>query len=313
MEEEKPIENLEHYIMNDKNIYITEKFIKRIFDKFGLKIKINNLSIYQNAMVHKSYLKRDMNYSPKLDSKTDKLIKENNILPQVIKDPFPLQDRSYDVLEFSGDSIIRCILTIYLTSRYPDENEGFLTRLRSRIEDYVTLPKLATSIGLNKYIIIGRYLEVLGYRKYGDKILEDAFEAFFGAIIKDTGSFDLCQSLLIKLIEAELDFSDLISTENNFKALLLKHYHKMKWNDPEYGVIPQKAGTKNHYCIYVKGFVQDGDNYIWTNVATGQGSTKKIGQQQAAKAALIYYKIISDDYENDENEEIIDVADLEYD
>lgn len=123
----------------------------------------------------------------------------------------------------------------------------------------------------------------------------------------------MCQSLLVKLIESEIDFSDLIATENNFKALLLKHYHKMKWNDPEYGVIPQKVGTKNHYCIYVKGFVQEGDNYIWTSVATGQGTTKKSGQQQAARSALIYYKIISDDHDNDGNDEVFDVSDLKYD
>jgi dsRNA-specific ribonuclease len=95
-----------------------------------------------------------------------KIIKEKNLQP--IDDPksaIPLQKDSYERLEFLGDSIIHCILADYLFNRYEDEQEGFMTRLRTKIENGETLSELANLIGFQEYAIIARNIEQGGGRE----------------------------------------------------------------------------------------------------------------------------------------------------
>ena len=124
-------EEIEQRILNEFNIPITKKFINNIFKHLNFNHKVVNLQLYQTAMIHTSYLKSNLD-----EPKITKLIKDiDPINPDLICKCFPLQDTSYERLEFLGDSSIRHTIGSYLFKRYPNEGEGFLTTNRSKIEN----------------------------------------------------------------------------------------------------------------------------------------------------------------------------------
>lgn len=298
-------EDLYLYVLNENNKYITKNHIEKILKKYGVVHKIKNLERFQQAMTHSSYIERDLK-----NDRIVKIIKEKNIQP--IDDPkkaLPLQKQSYERLEFLGDSIIHCILADYLFNRYNDEQEGFMTRLRTKIENGETLSVLANILGLHEYAIIARNIEQVGGRDKNVNIFEDCFEAFIGALYLES-DFDTCKNFMISLIQKEVDISHLLYKETNFKDLLLQYYHKMKWEDPEYGLdetIGPDENGKKIFKMYVKGYTHDNDDEIvWTKIGRGSGSSKKKGEQEAARQALLYYEVINEnsDEEGDEYEEI---------
>ena len=91
--------------------------------------------------------------------------------------------KNYERLEFLGDAIIKPIISIYLVERYPYENEGFLSTLRTKIESTNTLSHFFKCLGLHDYILLSQSVEQENGRN-NIHILEDCFEAFIGALFK---------------------------------------------------------------------------------------------------------------------------------
>ena len=190
---------------------------------------------------------------------------------------------------------------MYLFYRYPDEDEGFMTRLQTKIEDKTNLAVMSKKIGLGKYFIISQQIESLNGRNL-DKIHEDVFEAFLGALFLSNG-FEPCCLLLVNLLETLIDYSDKLYRDNNYKDILLRYYHKQKWIYPKYHMIYQEGPPhKRNYIMGVeKGSEEplNGDSDREKCIGFGLGSSKKEGQQNAAKMALILYGYLKDDqFEN---------------
>lgn len=285
-------EDLKLYVLNEANIPISKKYIENMLKMYNIDHKVKNLAQYQTAMVHTSYLNRDLR-----NDRIVKLVKEKNLEQIPKKDicnTMPLCDTSYERLEFLGDSVIHLVLADYLHDRYRDEQEGFMTRLRTKIESGETLAYLSKVIGLDKYVVIARNIEQIGGRDTNAHILEDCFEAFIGSLFLES-SFDICKKLVVKLVEKYVDFSDLIHVETNYKDTLLQCYHKWKWPDPEYGSSGFfEKDNKKYFSMYVKGFNNScqGDKE-WTIVGKGSGTSKKKGEQEAARDALVYFGVLS--------------------
>ena len=296
--------NQEYYILNENNKLITTSFIESQLKRYDITYKVKSLETFQMAMIHMSYLIRDENFYK--NSKT-KLYQIQTTDIEPIKDPksaIPLQKKSYETLEFLGDAVIHLILGEYLYLRYTDEDEGFLTRLRTKLENGDELSKFSRSIGLGEYIIISRYVEKNGGRETNNKILEDSFEAFVGALFKEAG-FDLCKKFITKLIETEVDMAQLLHQETNFKEKLLIFFHKRKWKDPVYGQL-DVSGPENKklYTMYVKCKKNDHDDGTIVGISTGCSSKRK-GEQEAAKQALIDYGVYKEnESDGDEREEL---------
>lgn len=287
--------NIDLYILNEKNKYIDEKFINDIFKKYKIKYKIQDLYTFQRALIHTSYLIID----DKLDKQTSKrfsYIKEKEIDP--INDPslaIPLQTNSYERLEFLGDSIIRSVLSDYLFHRYKNQDEGFMTKLRTKIENGESLAKLTQILGLNEFIIISRLTEAKEGREKNVSILEDVFESFIGALFVEAG-YELCKKFIIRVVEDDIDIADLLYHDNNYKDMLLRHYHQQKWTDPKYGTLTQSGpDSKREFTMFVKG----NDGQI---LGVGSGPSKKKGEQEAAKQALIKLQVLNDGDSDSESE-----------
>lgn len=294
--------DIDLYILNEKNKYIDEKFINDIFKKYKIKYKIKNLSTFQRALIHTSYLIIDN----KLDKQTRKrfsYIKEKEIEP--IDDPkkaLPLQTNSYERLEFLGDSVIRTVLSDYLFHRYKNQDEGFMTKLRTKIENGESLAKLTKILGLNEFVVISRLTEAKEGREKNISILEDVFESFIGALFIEAG-FELCNKFIIKVVEDSIDIADLLYHDNNYKDMLLRHYHQQKWTDPKYGTLTQSGpDAKREFTMYVKG----NDGQI---LGVGSGPSKKKGEQEAARQALIKLKVLNDGDSDSESEPEYEMSD----
>jgi ribonuclease III len=213
------IEEYDKYILNEKNIFITKKNIETTLKKYDIIHKVKNIDNFRTAFVHISYLK-----CQQLTDKFIKLLKEIEPISNK-SEAIPLQNNSYEVLEFLGDAVIHSVLAEYLYRRYPDKDQGFLTKLRTKIEKGETLNKFSRKLGFDKYAIISRNIELSGGRDNNINIMEDIFEAFIGALKLET-DYETCQKFIINLIDSEIDFAELINTEDNYKELLMQYFHK---------------------------------------------------------------------------------------
>lgn len=304
LESDNNIDDPSLYILNEKNVLITESYIEHTLLKYGIKHKVNNLENFRKAMIHTSYLLRDDEYWKQQRSK----LTNKELDP--ISDPskaIPLMTQSYERLEFLGDSVIHLVLAEYFYKRYENEDEGFMTKLRTKIENGDALAHLSKAINLNKYILLSRYIEKNGGRYNNQSILEDAFEAFIGALLLDS-DFTVCKNFLIKLIEDEIDFAQILHKETNFKDMLLQYFHQRKWVDPVYDVLDISGPDhKKNYTMYVKRktcATDDGEI-----VGMGVGLSKKKGEQAAARQALIDFGSLKE--EESDNDSFIECSDDE--
>ena len=277
---------------NVNNIFITEQNVINILKNFFVKIdKVNRLEYIQRSFIHKSYMDKK-NIPINVLNEAKQLINNNNLLE--------LQKESYERLEYLGDRVIKITLAEYLFLRYFDMDEGFMTKLQTKLEDKKNLALFSKALGLEKYFIISKQIE----DKYGrklDKIHEDVFEAFIGGLYLSNG-LEPCKLLLINMLETLVDYAEKLYCDNNYKDILLRHYHKMDWKSPKYDVIHFEGPA--HDRLFLMGVKKnDADKHKKENkyIGYGIGNSKKAGEQKAAKMALIIMdKLNKDQYNNND-------------
>ena len=281
---------------NTNNILITEKDIIGILSKYDVNIgKVNHIEYFHQSFTHKSYVKKEVFTDKILECSKKEMGNPDNLLE--------LQADSYERLEYFGDRVVKIVVSFYLFNRYPHENEGFMTRLQTKIEDKKNLSILSKELGLGKYFIISKQIDTLNGR-HMEKIHEDVFEAFMGALFLSNG-FEPCCLLLLNLLETMIDYADKLYCDNNYKDYLLRHHHKMSWKFPEYIMIghagpPHKRtyimGVENHNLSANdrKKFIET-KNYKELCISFGNGASKKEGEQKASKMALILYGQLNKD------------------
>jgi ribonuclease-3 len=281
---------------NINNILITEKDIIGILSKYDVNIgTVNHIEYFHQAFTHKSYVKKDVFIDKILECSKKEMGNPDNLLE--------LRPDSYERLEYFGDRVVKIVVSFYLFNRYPHEDEGFMTRLQTKIEDKKNLAVLSKELGLGKYFIISKQIDSLNGR-YMEKIHEDVFEAFMGALFLSNG-FEPCCLLLLNLLETMIDYAEKLYCDNNYKDYLLRHHHKMKWKFPEYIMIghagpPHKRtyimGVENHNLSAAdrKKFIET-KNYKELCISFGNGASKKEGEQKASKMALILYGQLNKD------------------
>tara|TARA_B100000941_G_C28467882_1_gene534672 strand:+ start:91 stop:939 length:849 start_codon:yes stop_codon:yes gene_type:complete len=270
---------------NNKNILIKEDDVNNILRKYGIKMKCINIDFYRNALVHKSYSTR----------KNENFISGNLNCP---KDCLPLQEECNERYEFLGDSVLSTTVANYLYMRYSEQNEGFLTKMRSKLVNGHMLSELSTKVGLKKWMIISKQIEDNdGRNNY--KILEDIFEAFICAIFLDFNKktikgnkldgisglgFQIAERWIINVIENEVDLAELIKQNKNFKDKLIKYFQHNYMKLPIfYESNVEIINNKKLFTIIVKNEGQV--------LGTGSGDTKKQAEQVASQEALKYLNV----------------------
>ncbi|MEA3446650.1 MAG: ribonuclease III [Bacteroidota bacterium] len=177
-------------------------------------------------------------------------------------------------LEFLGDAILDAVVAHFLFLEYPNENEGFLTQMRSKIVKREFLNKLAKKIGFNRLIISHTSKNSIKKNIYGD-----ALEAFIGAMYLDRGYIFTKKYIIKKLINNHIDLANLKSTDTNYKSQLLEWVQKYK---KEMSIDTDTDPTQpDKFISYIR---------IEREICgTGIGFSKKEAEQKAAGRAL--YKV----------------------
>lgn len=265
-------------ILNPNNKLINPHIINDILEMCGLKHKINNLAIFQKAFTHKSYL----------------IINNPEIEYEKLDGCVALQAESNETLEYLGDSIMGSIISSYIFHRYLNQDEGFLTKLKTKLVRTNTLAKFSVHIGLGQHLLISKHVEEVCGGRNNERILEDTFESFIGALFEDTyqdnldnygNAMQICCDFIIYLIEETIDFREMIATNDNYKELLLQHFQKnFGGKHPIYHAIHVEGPTNKR--IYTMGVYHPKDDKL----LIGQGIAKKKGQaeQLCSQDALNY-------------------------
>jgi ribonuclease III len=188
-------------------------------------------------------------------------------------------------LEFLGDSVLDMILSDFLFEKYPDESEGFMTKIRSRIVNRDILNQLAVSMEINKLLVSNISSGHNTKHLYGD-----ALEALIGAVFLDKG-FKKSKRFFIKnVLEKYLDLNTIVNTENDYKSLVFEWVQKKKSNlvftyNEEYDFDLKKSVFTTVLCIDKEEF------------GKGLGASKKEAEQEASRQAWERLKDISKEFE----------------
>jgi len=265
---------------NKTNILITASHVKSILKRYKVEVNINDISLFHEALTDISYVKSSYNEMD-IEQWNMELISNKSAFKIV-----DLQTRTYQIKEFLGDIILKGIISEYLVARYNDptiHTEGYLTSLKSRLEDTSAFSKYARILGLGTYMLISRTIEENNGRD-SEKLLEDMFEAFMGALYLDQG-WSIARSVMWNFLETEVDYADILSENTNYMQRLQNFYHSNKWAHPVYHDInEEKINGKHYYTVCLLTF--DGKEITET---TNTSTNKSKAKFKAAELALIKF------------------------
>lgn len=302
---------------NIKNKLISKKTIENIINKYipNNPIHINNIKKFQKAFVHKSFCFIDNENS---DSDNYSSIQFD-----------PELTSSNERLEFLGDKVIDLITTEFLFDKFPDKDEGFLTKLKSRLVKKESLAYLGEKLNFKKFILISSHVERIRGRD-NPRLLEDLFESFMGILYKDQRSnLNICKQFLLGIYNEFIDLDKIINNNDNYKDILLRYFHSKGWNHPIYKniyyigndnlrqftvivlidnkynfkqsnsktykllkIIHDDSVSSLKYTVY-ENIYNEIKSLMDTNVliGLGKGSTKKIAEQNCSKECILNLNI----------------------
>jgi ribonuclease III len=213
-----------------------------------INIKFNDRNLLQSSLTHRSYLNENRSW------------------------PLAHNER----LEFLGDAVLELITTEYLYRNFPNP-EGELTNLRSALVNYKMLSEIASSINLDKYIMLSKG-EAKDLGRARQVILANAIEALIGAIYLDAGfqaSVEFVNKFIIGQLAAIVSGGKVLDPKSKFQELTQE---KMGVT-PHYKVLAE-WGPDHNKQFEVGVFVQE------KQMAKGQGSSKQEAEISAAENGL---------------------------
>jgi len=190
-------------------------------------------------------------------------------------------NESNERLEFLGDAILGAVVADYLFKRYPLKDEGFLTKMRSKIVSRYSLNELSKKIGLHRHVI-----SRLDKNSKTDSVYGNAFEALIGAIYLDMGSRVCEKFILTRIIYPHISLERLESEETNFKSRIIEWAQKEK-RELTFEIIGEFGEGRSKMfeaCVKLEGI----------QITTGKESSKKKAEQIAANKFCLKYKLLDE-------------------
>lgn len=216
-----------------------------------------------NERTFKKKLKSELGIRPGRTSLYQEALRHRSILEEADK------RFSYERLEFLGDAILDAVISEHLYAHYPAEEEGFLTRMRSKLVSRERLNRMAEELGV---------LDLLEHnvnlvKEEGSGIGGDALEALVGAVYLDKG-YKKTRNWILRTFIGPIDIERLQQVETDFKSRLIE------WGQKNDKRIRFRSLPSDENAHHVALFVNDEE------VARGSGRTKKKGEQIAAQRFL---------------------------
>jgi len=183
-----------------------------------------------------------------------------------------------EALEFLGDSVLGFVVSAWLLERFPDLSEGKLSKIKAYLVSESRLVEIAEVLDLGSYILLNRGEEKTGGRQKR-ALLADAYEALIGVLYVD-GGITVAERFLRRELRQKLmgiDPASMIGAD--YKSALQEKLQAAGGPGPDYAVVEvQGPDHRRTFRIELRIAGQA--------VATGEGHTIKLAQQEAARAAL---------------------------
>ena len=224
----------------------------------------------KNEKKFKSSLKNVLGLSPKNLALYTQAFRHNSVAKEIkegVKD-------SNERLEYLGDAVLNAIIAEYLFRKFPYKDEGFLTKMRSKIVSRDHLNKLSLKLGLNKFLSLThdpgfKYSSMNG----------DAFEALIGAIYMDKGFSTAQDFILNRILKFHVDVEKILETETDFKSKIIE-WSQRERKGIRFQVIEESRN--GHEKQFVIATVLDGET-----IGQAQHFSKKKAEQLSAEAVCI--------------------------
>ncbi len=202
----------------------------------------HNIELYKLALVHKS-------------------------ASLILEDGRPINNER---LEFLGDAVIESVTSDYVFIEFPEQDEGFMTQLRSRIVSRQSLNALAVKLGLDKQVIAGAGAGLAQKHIFGD-----AFEAMMGAVYLDQGYEFVNRLLINNIFFRYLNIDELTRIDPDYKSRLIEWCQKGRHRIEFHSSRDEKSSPSHpsfSATVEIDGM----------KVGYGSGESKKEAEQQAA-------------------------------
>ena len=240
----------------------------------ALEYNFSDPALLRQALTHSSL-------AHELESKTTSEPPQNG-------DNERLPSADNEQFEFLGDAVLGLVTSQALFQRFPDCREGRLSKMRAHLVSARHLVKVARNLQLGHYLLLGRGEERSGGRAK-PALLADGFEALIAAIYLDGGMEAARKVIIERVVEPELQ--RLESNENvddhftDHKSALQEWVQAKGYCQPVYSVMSEMGPEhRKMFTMEVRIVEQSGQEPLY--VASGQDSTKKKAEQQAARIAL---------------------------
>lgn len=218
---------------NPKNKLITADVVENILKTHGLDIKVNNIDIYRVAFTHKSYVRTNRDH-----------LHEEDI------GCVALRHSCNETYEYVGDTLLSSVIGTYLYDRYYDQNEGFLTKTRSKMVRGAILGELSKRLNFQQWVLISNHVETEGGRE-NFRIMEDLFESFIAAIYLDNGS----EPIDNQWFQAHAEYHTIYRAMTEIEADSTKHNEYVILSKKLHSITNTLLATRSHGYMYCQRFV----------------------------------------------------------
>jgi ribonuclease III len=221
-------------------------FIEELAQK--LELELINSELYEQAFTHKSL------------AKGNEHIAHN------------------ERLEYLGDAVLGLVVADYLFRMFPNDDEGQLSRKRASLVNESTLSRIAEHFDLASYLR-AHHSQVLEDLQTNPRILASLFESIIGAMFIDLGFLktrDWIEKVYVSIVKLSFDDHDY---QDDYKTRFQELIQSRLKVTPVYTTI--ESTGPDHQRMFTVSVSVDGEVF-----GEGQGLSKKLAAQEAAKAAL---------------------------
>jgi len=185
---------------------------------------------------------------------------------------------SNERLEFLGDAVLGLVTVEQLYLRFPEYQEGDLTKIKSAVVSRRTCARIAKALNLGDYLFLGRGMHVPHDAAMPSNLLADGYESLLGAIFLD-GGLESAREFILRYVGPEIEQVAEAAHAGNFKSLLQQVAQKEFNATPQFNMLDEK-GPDHSKCFKVAAVI--GRHHY----AGAWGRNKKEAEQKAAMNAL---------------------------
>jgi ribonuclease-3 len=183
---------------------------------------------------------------------------------------------SNERLEFLGDAVLGLVTCEQLYLRFPDYEEGDLTKVKSAVVSRRTCARISRRLNLGDFLFMGKGIHVQGV--IPANLLADVFESLVAAIYLD-GGMEPAKKIILRYINPEIEEIAEAAHAGNYKSMLQQVAQRDFGETPLYELLDEK-GPDHSKCFKIAAVIgKYRHSAAW-------GRNKKEAEQKAAMNAL---------------------------